>query len=76
MRDSVVDIMLGAWWKICLSVITMIVLGYMMIDNIRTNSKENYRGYETWFVISLGWVAAVLTLFVGIAFSMKRQRVS
>ncbi|MBB5324361.1 NSS family neurotransmitter:Na+ symporter [Anoxybacillus tepidamans] len=70
--NSVSDIMLGAWWKICLSIITPLVLGYMMIDNIRTNLKQNYGGYETWFVTSFGWAVAALVIFIGIAFSLKR----
>ena len=32
--NSVSDMKLGAWWRVCLSIITPIVLGYMMFDNI------------------------------------------
>lgn len=70
--NSVSDIMLGAWWKICLSVITPLVLGYMMVDNIRTNIKENYEGYATWFVTSFGWIVALAVIVIGILFSFKQ----
>lgn len=67
--DSVSDIKLGVWWRICLSFITPIVLGYMMFDNIRTNIAENYGGYETWFVSAYGWVIAALVIILGVLFS-------
>jgi len=70
--NSVSDIILGAWWKISLGVITPVVLGYMMIDNLRTNIAENYEGYETWFVISYGWIVAAVLIIGGIAISAKR----
>lgn len=67
--DSVSDIKLGAWWRICISVITPIVLGYMMFDNIKTNIAENYGGYETGFVTAYGWVVAVGVIVFGFIFS-------
>jgi NSS family neurotransmitter:Na+ symporter len=70
--NAVSDIMLGAWWKICLIVITPIVLGYMMIDNIRKNLTENYSGYEGWFITAYGWGVAAAVVLVGILFSLKR----
>lgn len=69
--NSVSDIMLGAWWKICLSVITPVVLGYMMFDNIRTNISENYEGYATSFIVPFGWGVAGLVIVVGILLSFK-----
>ncbi|KHF28305.1 hypothetical protein LR68_02847 [Anoxybacillus sp. BCO1] len=38
--NSVSDIMVGAWWKISLSVVTPIVLGYMMFDSIKTKREK------------------------------------
>jgi neurotransmitter:Na+ symporter, NSS family len=70
--NSVSDIMLGAWWKLSLSIITPVVLGYMMIDNIRKNISENYEGYETWFITSYGWIVAAAVIVGGIIISMKR----
>jgi neurotransmitter:Na+ symporter, NSS family len=67
--NSISDIMLGAWWKICLGIITPIVLGYMMVQNIITNIKENYEGYPTSFLLYSGWGIAILAIVVGIVFS-------
>ncbi|MBM6618675.1 sodium-dependent transporter [Bacillus suaedaesalsae] len=72
--NGVSDIMLGAWWKICLGIITPIVLGYMMFDNIRKNlNPETFYGngdYGLSFLIYSGWVVAGLALVVGIVFSL------
>ncbi|WP_080844219.1 sodium-dependent transporter [Cytobacillus gottheilii] len=66
--NSMSDIQLGGWWKICLGYITPIVLGYMMIQNIYTNIKENYEGYPTGFLIWSGWGVAVLAIILGFVF--------
>lgn len=72
--NGISDIKLGSWWKISLAVITPVVLGYMMFDNIRTNIMENYEGYETWFVTAFGWVVVVAVIIVGIVFSLIKNR--
>ena len=70
--NSVSDMKLGAWWRVCLSIITPIVLGYMMFDNIRTNIAENYGGYETWFVSAYGWIIAAVVIILGVLFSFVK----
>lgn len=70
--NSVSDMKLGAWWRVCLSIITPIVLGYMMFDNIRTNIAENYGGYETWFVSAYGWIIAAAVIILGVLFSFVK----
>ncbi|WP_456277802.1 sodium-dependent transporter [Bacillus sp. AK128] len=71
--NSVSDIALGAWWKACLGVITPIVLGYMMIDNIRKNlDPATYYGggdYSLSFLITSGWVVAGAAIIVGLLFT-------
>ncbi|MFC0270912.1 sodium-dependent transporter [Metabacillus herbersteinensis] len=68
------DIQLGAWWRICLGVITPVVLGYMMFDNLRTNLTSEYGEYPREFLFNWGWTIAFGALFVGILFSMKRSK--
>ncbi|MBE4907400.1 sodium-dependent transporter [Bacillus luteolus] len=70
--NSMSDIMLGAWWKICLGFVTPIVLGYMMFDNIRTNIAENYEGYPTSFLLYTGWSVAIGAILVGVIFSLVK----
>ncbi|WP_078414199.1 sodium-dependent transporter [Priestia abyssalis] len=72
--NSVSDILLGGWWKICLSVITPLVLGYMMFDNIKTNLTENYGGYATSFVVPFGWLIAAGVIVLGFVFSTLKWK--
>lgn len=66
--NQISDIQLGSWWKICLGVITPIILGYMMIDKLRA---EPYGGgsYSGEFLLYSGWLVAAGALIVGILFS-------
>jgi NSS family neurotransmitter:Na+ symporter len=70
--NSVSDIALGAWWKICLGFITPVVLGYMMFDLIRTNLNPEtyYGGYPLSFLLSSGWVVAVAAILLGFLFML------
>jgi NSS family neurotransmitter:Na+ symporter len=70
--NEVSDIRIGSWWKICLGVVTPLVLGYMMFDNFRKNISENYEQYATTFVGPFGWGVAALAVILGIAFSFAR----
>lgn len=66
--NSMSDIRLGTWWKVCLGIITPVVLGYMMVQNLITNVKENYEGYPTSFLLYMGWGVAVLAIILGFIF--------
>lgn len=64
------DIQIGAWWRICLGLVTPVVLGYMMFDNLRTNLTSEYEGYSREFLFSWGWTVALGAIFVGVLFSI------
>jgi len=72
--NSVSDTKLGSWWKVCLGIITPIVLVWMMVDNLIQNIRSNYEGYATWFVVTYGWVVVVLAILLGIALSFVKNR--
>ncbi len=63
--DATSAIRLGRWWRICLGVITPLVLGWMMVDSLRSEFEENYEGYSTGFLLSAGWSVAIGALLVG-----------
>ncbi|WP_273124973.1 sodium-dependent transporter [Metabacillus sp. HB246100] len=71
--NSMSDIQLGVWWRICLSVITPVVLGYMMFDNLRTNLTTEYEGYPREFIFTWGWTVAIGAILVGVLFTMKKK---
>ncbi|MDG5471762.1 sodium-dependent transporter [Jeotgalibacillus sp. ET6] len=73
------DIQLGVWWKICLGVITPIVLGVMMFGLLKQNILQqfdsdtgNYEGYTTAFTLYGGVSVAVGALLVGILLSIGK----
>jgi hypothetical protein len=41
---------LGRWWLLCLSLVTPLVLGWMLVDSLRTELDENYAGYPGTFL--------------------------
>jgi len=45
-----------------------------MVDNLIQNIRSNYEGYETWFVVSFGWVVVVLAILLGFALSFIKNR--
>ena len=74
--NAISDIRIGTWWKVCLGIITPIILGYMLFDLFRVNLMQqfdtetgNYGGYATDFIIYSGWLIAAAGLVVGIFFS-------
>ncbi|MCA1011093.1 sodium-dependent transporter [Halobacillus halophilus] len=66
------DIMLGNWWVVCLQVITPIVLGYMMVQNLILELSSAYEGYPVTLLVVGGWLVAIAAIVVGVLFSMKK----
>ncbi|WP_332695782.1 sodium-dependent transporter [Halalkalibacter lacteus] len=67
--NGVSDFRLGSWWKICLSIITPIVLGFMFIQNTINNLTDNYEGYSTAFIVGSGWLVAIVAIIIGFIFA-------
>ncbi|HAM79288.1 sodium-dependent transporter [Ornithinibacillus bavariensis] len=79
--NEISDIRLGAWWTISLSVITPIVLGYMMVGLLYQNIFKkfdtptgNYEGYPDVFIMWGGWAVAIGALVVGILLSFVKWK--
>src|SRR5699024_1913428 len=70
--DSVSDIKLGVWWRFCLSIITPVVLGFMMLQNLKTDLETNYEGYPIEFLFNFGWLVAIGAMVIGTLFTMKK----
>lgn len=74
--NAISDLRIGAWWKFCLSVVTPVVLGYMMFDNIRQNLKENYEGYPTELILYAGVFVVAASIIIGALLSLKKWKSS
>ncbi|WP_280416450.1 sodium-dependent transporter [Nocardia carnea] len=68
--DSISVVRLGWIWKVTLGVVTPIVLGWMMIDSLRTEFAENYSGYSGSFLMIAGWGVALGAIVVGIVLAL------
>ncbi|MBM7580559.1 sodium-dependent transporter [Jeotgalibacillus terrae] len=71
------DIHLGGWWKVCLGVVTPIVLGYMMFGLITQNVLQqfdndtgNYEGYTDEFALTMFLASAGAAFVIGIIVSL------
>lgn len=70
--DSVSDILLGTWWKFSLRFVTPLILGYMMIQNLRTDMTSEYMGYPREFLFNFGWTIAIGAMVFGAFITMKK----
>ncbi len=71
--DSISDIKLGTWWRLSLGLITPIVLGYMMLQNLKLELQEAYSGYPIEYLFNFGWVVAIAAMFLGAILSIKKM---
>ncbi|MCM3161192.1 sodium-dependent transporter [Metabacillus litoralis] len=71
--NSMSDIQIGTWWRVCLGFITPVVLGYMMFDNLRNNLTAPYGDYPLEFLFNWGWTVAIGAMLVGVLFTIKRK---
>ncbi|MCX2967710.1 MULTISPECIES: sodium-dependent transporter [Streptomyces] len=68
--DATSAVRLGRWWRVCLGVVTPLVLGLMLIDALTQELGENYEGYPTSFLLWAGWGVAGAALLVGILLAL------
>ncbi|WP_413304133.1 sodium-dependent transporter [Bacillus sp. 1P10SD] len=74
--NEISDLRVGTWWKVCLGVVTPLVLGYMMFDNIRQNLKQNYENYPTELIMYAGVLLVAFTILVAVLLSLKGWKAS
>ncbi|WP_261625118.1 sodium-dependent transporter [Nesterenkonia marinintestina] len=49
----------GIVWRVLISVVLPVVLGWLLILDVRDKISAGYGGYDTWVVIGFGWGAIV-----------------
>lgn len=70
--DNQSTLKLGLWWRLSVGVITPIVLGYMMLQNLRNDLANPYEGYPYNFLFNFGWLVAIGAIFIGALITMKK----
>ncbi|WP_103503836.1 MULTISPECIES: sodium-dependent transporter [unclassified Streptomyces] len=71
--DATSSVRLGVWWRLCLGVVTPLVLGWMMVDSLRQELSRNYEDYPTSFLLWAGWGVAGAALLAGVLLSLVRR---
>lgn len=79
--NSVSDIQLGAWWKLSLTTITPLLLGFMLFDIFRVNlmklhdtANGNYGGLPDSFIALSGWSVSIIVIVVAIILTAMKWR--
>ncbi|KAB8131789.1 sodium-dependent transporter [Gracilibacillus oryzae] len=70
--DNISDIKLGIWWRISLGAITPVVLGFMMLQNLKTDLSRPYEDYPIEFLFNFGWLVAIGAMLIGALISTKK----
>lgn len=64
--NEVSDIHLGSWWRVALTTVTPVLLGVMLVDNLRTELATQYGEYPAWFNGVFGWGVAGLLVVLAL----------
>lgn len=73
--NAVSDLKTGLWWKLCLSVVTPLVLGYMLFDSLRQTIIHGYGigRFTLEFNFYWGWLVAIAVFVFGVLFSIQKK---
>jgi len=77
--NAISDIRIGWWWKVSLTIITPLILGYMMYGLFKQNFLKlfdtetgNYSGYTDNMILYSGWTVAIAVFVVAIILSVMK----
>src|SRR5699024_12436659 len=68
--DGVSSFMVGRIWIVFVSVITPVVLGVMLLQQIVVYAQEGYEGYPTWHLLLFGWGLIAALAYVSFLISI------
>lgn len=68
--NGVSSFKVGRTWIVFVSVVTPIVLGFMLIQQIITFAQEGYEGYPTWHLLLFGWGLIAALAYVSFLISI------
>lgn len=64
------SVSLSGWWKVCLGVITPVILGVMLWQNLQTDLTETYGDFPETFVNYAGWGVAIGAVVLAIVLAL------
>src|SRR5690625_7792546 len=68
------SIRIGRTWKIMIGVVLPVVLGVLLVVDIRDKITQGYGGFDDWVVTTFGWGALGVVLVAAIALSAMPWR--
>jgi neurotransmitter:Na+ symporter, NSS family len=73
--NAISDVLLGSWWKVALTVITPLLLGFVVVDKLIETGRAGYPTddpYPWAFLLATGVAAAVGAAVIGVLLSLLR----
>ncbi|MEZ5184257.1 MAG: sodium-dependent transporter [Candidatus Nanopelagicales bacterium] len=68
------SIPLGRWWIVLVSVITPLLLAYVLVRELIEDARAPYEGYPAWMLTVFGWGSVVAVIVFGLLASRVRWR--
>jgi NSS family neurotransmitter:Na+ symporter len=73
--NPISDFSIGRYWRLCILIITPVVLGAMAVQKIRLGLTTPYGGYSTPAILILGWGIALAAAGSGVILSRIAWRI-
>ncbi len=64
----------GAWWYACVGLIVPVVLAVMLVQRIINLLREPYEGYDTTYLLIVGWGTVVFLVAGAVLLTLPRWR--
>lgn len=68
------SIHIGGWWRLLISVIAPVGLGYVLVRALVEDLATPYGGYPQWMLLIFGWGMAAAAVVLGFAATRVRWR--
>jgi NSS family neurotransmitter:Na+ symporter len=68
------SIHIGGWWRLLISVIAPVGLGYVLVRALVEDLATPYGGYPQWMLLTFGWGMAAAAVLLGFAATRVRWR--
>lgn len=62
------------WWTVLISAFVPIVLGFILVQELRGTLAKTYGGYPEWLVAVFGWGVAAAVILIGALLARVRWR--
>ncbi len=68
------SVRLTGWWRVLISVVAPLALGYVLVRAFLDDVETPYEGYPDWMLLTFGWGAAGLVVVFGFVAARVKWR--